>query len=70
MKTYEVLVTHDVTESRTVIVEAENVEDAMEKAHEEAFTSARGTPWELNDCGDCEGAYCAGGEDDVEEVIL
>jgi hypothetical protein len=68
VKKYQVLITHDITESRTVIVEAEDPEEAMEKAHDMAFESTSGTPWEKNDCGDCPGAYCAGGVDDVEEI--
>jgi len=69
MKKYRVLLTHGITESRTVLVEAEDAEDAMEKAHEAAFDcNTQGTPWEQNDCGDCFGAYCAKGKDDVEEI--
>lgn len=64
MKTYDVILTRDATESVTVRVEAENESEAEEKGREkDGMGGWNITGWELDE-GNCHDVYTTG----VDEV--
>ena len=65
MRTYEVIVTEDITQSAIIIVQARNVEDAEDKALDKARTEA--CDWEVNDAN-AVSPYLGAGSDDITEL--
>ncbi len=65
MKTYEVIVTEDITQSAIITVQAANKEVAAIKALDKARSEA--CDWEIND-NNSAGPYLCAGLDDVTET--
>lgn len=55
MKTYQVIVTRDITESTVIHVQAKSEEEAHEKA-EEMLMDAHDLNWEIDDCSESVGS--------------